>query len=483
MPITVTRPFILLISAAFLCACPDDVDSVRSAGDAGMDPDLSSDVEFGADDGLPSCSIATDREDFALGAGERVCFPVEISEGGELQLPTPSGARIWLRDDGQVCMRAAAVEAETTEEVVLEVYCNNPNGSVPVTATQPLTLVTRPVTFRRFAAWQENVDGPLAREYFGMFIDEVDTNSLYVYGGFHYEPKQFTPGFDLWRLDLEREQWTELEWAGEGHQMSGFGTARWPGTRTVLLYGGIEALPDGFALPFGLTQLDYATDPPTFTKLSPSGSPFSGTYQPALFYDQNREVFITVGGQGLSSTHMSIATFDPAANSWAPLDSEGDPEFGKPDGRTGYFWAYDSGTRRLIAYSGERGGADWACNCADDTWLLELEHETPRWRRLDLPDEPIGRRNGLFAFDPVNERFLVFGGTRDGQNSTPGLFALELDHGRERWVQIPMPADGPPMRSSGAMVFDASRHRMLLGFGNGAAVYADLWELALDGAL
>ncbi len=472
---------LVLTGAWFFCACGGS--EVQRAGDAGPREDVGTHEDAAVEP--TSCTIDADIDrNLSVGAGERRCFSLAVTEGGEVQPPSATTARVWLREDGLVCVRAAAVGEETYEEIALEVHCDDPASDAPVVATHTVNLLTRPIGFRPLPAWQENVDGPLAREYFGIFIDEEDSDSLYVYGGFHYQPRQFTPGFDLWRLDLANETWTQLEWEGDGHRMAGFGAARWPGTRTALLFGGLEATGFGFALPFRLSVLDYAAEPPAFTALAPTGAPAAGTYQPALFYDEPRSQFIAVGGQDLSGTHMDITGFDPAANSWFRIPSEADPMFGRPDGRTGFFWAHDPAARRLIAYSGERGGNEQGgCNCADDTWLLELGQDPPRWRRLVLPGEPLGRRNGLFGFDPVNERFFVFGGTRDGMLTSAGLFALELDEGRERWVQIPLPdAGAPPVRSSGAMVFDPARRRMLLGFGNdGAAIYADLWEMALDG--
>ncbi len=90
----------------------------------------------------------------------------------------------------------------------------------------------------------------------------------------------------------------------------------------------------------------------------------------------------------------------------------------------------------------------------------------------------IGRRNGTFALDPLHHRLLVWGGTSDGRVTREGLLAFDLDRGHEGWSEVPTEGDAPA-RSSGGMVFDGQRQRMLVGFGNGARVYTDLWSLEL----
>ena len=63
-------------------------------------------------------------------------------------------------------------------------------------------------------------------------------------------------------------------------------------------------------------------------------------------------------------------------------------------------------------------------------------------------DPPIGRRNGAFALDPLGHRLLVWGGTADGATAFPGLYALDLDRGREAWHRVTTEG-APTVRAAG----------------------------------
>ena len=74
---------------------------------------------------------------------------------------------------------------------------------------------------------------------------------------------------------------------------------------------------------------------------------------------------------------------------------------------------------------------------------------------------------------------FIWGGTPDGEETYPGLYAFDLDRGEEAWSKVET-ALVPPERTSGMAVYDAARKRLVMGFGNGdGGVHADLWALNL----
>lgn len=415
---------------------------------------------------VPHCEITTEHRLKGVEGG-RVRGHLMI-EGpvAELSWTLPEGWRGTL-EEGEFDVRPAYVGQAQTVEIPLAYTCDGQaeQGTLPIDVSL--------LYWTQITPWRGD-GGPIAREYFSMWIDPADSERLMVFGGFHYVPQQFTVAWDTWVLDLESEQWAAMEPAGTAPQLAGGGIASLPDASTSFYYGGLSA---GNTLPFSIARFDYGGLPTWRTlQIDDVGE---GTYQPAFFYDAPRDRFLAIGGQGPEATHMTVHAFDHRTSSWSEVPVADGPE---PTGRTGFFWAYDPATDRFVAFGGDQGGEreeHWDCDCAEDTWALELGEDPPRWVQLAGPQDPlIGRRNGAFTLDPIGHRLLVWGGTADGANTFEGLFALDLDRGHEGWTQVET-VDMPPQRSSGAGVYDAPRQRVLMGFGNGARTYGDLWALHL----
>jgi hypothetical protein len=448
----VTLVFTLLIGAL---GCPGD------AGD-----DAGETIDAGDDGGTVACTVALDDDDgaVALSAGATATFAVSGDEG-QLTVTAPSSFIASI--DGEMLVVTAPTLLDASGTLVVLRDCGG------ATSTVELALSVRPVAFTQLPTWTPGTNGPPGREYFAMRTDPVRPDNLIVHGGFHYEPEQFTIAWDSWIFSFVDETWTSAQQIGAPPQTGGASLAVIAGDTNAYLYGGIGEEGENFILPFTLSKVQIGPDSLRFTAVNPTGAPATGDYQPAFFYDAPRGRLIAVGGQGVSGFHMDVKAFDPASEAWASVAvAAGDA----PTGRNGFFWVYDDVTERFVVFSGEQGGPDWACNCAEDTWALSLDEDPPVWREIVAADAPPGRRNGTFALDPLSHRMLIWGGTSDGQTTQPGLFALNLDEGNETWVELPTTGDAP-IRSSGAMVFDAPRARMVVGFGNDSIVGAheDLW--------
>jgi hypothetical protein len=322
------------------------------------------------------------------------------------------------------------------------------------------------------------VPGPAAREYFALWIDEADPDRVLLFGGFTYLPKQFTPAWDAWELDLVAETWSELTTAAAPQQPGGR-VAPVPGASATLYFGGVDAATN--STPYLLKRFDSAAEVLSWSDVNVEHALTSGAYTGAFVYDAPRNRYLVFGGvnsrNGLS-TRVDVFTPSPAGEPgrWEQLVPATDDG---PTGRMGFHYAYDAETQRFIVFSGDQQFSSWTPDLAQDTWALELGEDPVRWVRLaEASTPPLGRRNGAFALDPVGHRFFVWGGTADGASSFPGLHVLDLDRGAERWQEV-TPLNPPPERCSAGAVYDAARHRILAGFGNGDDVYADLWALEL----
>ncbi len=427
---------------------------------------------------LPTTVSVAQRGSLAISA------PLTVEGGVRLEdvtvtVTAPDGWRARYAD-GAVQGRAG----DATGDVIVDVSCPDADGALATVQVE-----VTPWVVSQLPVWVPGDTGPLGREYFNMWVDPVDADTMWLFGGFHYVPQQFTVGWDMWRYDLEGESWTEVEALTPAPQLAGAGLAVFPAGHDrageALRYGGLTG---DFGLPFSLTALRLSEAGATWSEAPVTGAPGAGAYQPATFYDPARDVVWTIGGQGAGGTHADVARYDVQAATWSSVDVA----FGSlPSGRTGFFWVFDEARDRFLMAFGEQGGAAQGCHCAHDTWMLDLSVTPPRWTPLATgAAQQIGRRNGAFALDPVERRLFVFGGTADGASTFPGLWMLDLDEVDAYDFSAAMPADilwhevdidaAIPLRSSGAMVYDAARHRMVLGFGNGqAGVHRDLWAIDL----
>jgi len=340
-------------------------------------------------------------------------------------------------------------------------------------ATQALDLSVRSLRWSPLPAWTEGDDGPRNREYGAMWLDPVDQDAFFAFGGFHYRPSQFTPANELWRYDLAVERWTRID-APDAPFRPGASVALVDGAPH--LFGGLA----GNDTPSSLFRIDTESTPTSFTEvaLAHQGDA-TGDYQPSFIYDAPRDRLIAAcGANNAWGTHCRVRVIDLETGAVTQPEITGP----SPEGRGGHFWVHDAQTERLIVFSGFRSGGISGDTFFDDTWALELAESPMRWVQLATGDEGIveGRRNGVFVLDPVGHRMFVWGGTPDGSTSAPGLYALDLERGHETWEEVSPQGDAPPARASGHGIYDANRARIVAGFGNGdGGLFGDLWALSL----
>jgi hypothetical protein len=405
--------------------------------------------------------------------------PVAVVAGGRVRIELPASLAVELLtvtstegvtatiEEGGVAISVRA--GYQSRDASLALACAHGEITVPV-AIAPLRMV--PLT-----TWTSSESAPAAREYFAWWIDPSDADALLLYGGFVYQPRQFTPSSEMWRFDLAALAWSRVSVIGDPPPPGGR-VAPGRGSET-LYFGGATLRADGsLATPPTLMSVAIDGDSARFTA-APSITGAPGSYTGAFVHDTARDRWLSVCGVDTSSPrglHCDVDVYTPERG-FERLDVEGEP----PPGRYGFHHVYDAETDRVIVFGGQIGPAN--LDIAGDTWALELapdgDASRPRWTRL-FDDAPgiSRRRNGAYALDPEGHRLFVWGGTPDGATSVPGLDVLSLDRGTETWTHVDLPEDVPP-RTSGAGIYDPVRHRILWGLGNDDALYTDLHALEL----
>lgn len=498
-----------IAAAALLVACDDDPkadnpaeDTTETADGTVLDldmidptdapdatsPDATEDtretdaVADATPDARPSCRVELrGGQSLDVGAGSALTLALVAHEGAVPTLAAstalPEG---WSATVDGLTLRVDAGYAPVDEAVRIQLDdgCDTPGDGLAV------DVVARAASWQLLASWNASTpDAPPAREYFAMWVEPHKPDALHIFGGFHYAPQQFTPAADLWRFDLGSEDggWQELSTsAGTAPVRGGMGRATIEQSARHYFFGGLARNGNDFSLPFTLSSLDIVNDSALWTTLTPTSPPSSGSYQPAFFFDEPRRRFLAVGGQDLDGSHMKIAAYKATENTWESLPVADGTQ---PSGRSGFFWVHDPVTERLIVFSGDQGSNTVACNCATDTWALELAEEPMRWVELATDGfVPPARRNGAYVLDPVGRRMVIWGGTANSRTAVPGVFAFELERGQEGWYELPVSSTSvqAPPRASAQGTWDAARDRIVFGFGNTLeAIYHDLWALEL----
>ncbi len=369
----------------------------------------------------------------------------------------------------------------TGELTVLEVSPSQlrlriPHGRSECTLTAVLgtSRASFPISIRRFA-WQalpewDRTSGPIGREYFSLW-KSWDSSGLWLFGGFVYEPMQFTPNHELWHFTFADNRWTrqgELTIAPGGARVASSAT-------TTMIFGGANIAADrSLETP---RNAQFIREEGAQIHLEAAPTPPLGSYTGGFIHDTKRDRFVSFCGAD-SSAGFNCRVQSFSSGVWSPVQTRGTA----PTPRNGFHFAFDAVSDRVIVYGGDRGGQGWADGILGDVYTLTFDSNdsaglSAEWQELLAAgaEQPL-RRNGAWVYDPTNNRLFVWGGTPDGRTSNEGLDVLTLDAGREAWWHLETSA---PSRTSAQGVLDAARGRVLWGFGNGAAVYADLWEMRL----
>jgi hypothetical protein len=407
------------------------------------------------------------------------CGPFASLEG----LSISEGGRAAVERTGDLADAALVFEGESLEVVAedarvlvypaygatagtIRVRCGELSFEAPV--------VIEPLGWTLVSEWDPATSGPPAREYGAWWIDEEAPRGLWIFGGFHYVPRQFTPASDLWFYDFGAGTWTEFP-TTDPPVAPGGRVAPGDTAGTVLYFGGSVSAPDGSTdTPPTLRALDYAAASPTWSE-APFQATAPGSYTGAFIRDERRDRWLSVCGADARSAagiNCRVHAYTPETG-WSLLPPAEGPI---PPGRYGFHYAYDEETDRVFVVSGQSGPEN--LDIIGDAWALDLSEDPPRWVMLAEDREGVRRRNGAFVLDPVGRRLFLWGGTADGATTVQGLYAIGVDRGREQWHTIEVPAE-VPMRTSGIGVYDREARRALFGFGNSRALYTDLWALDL----
>ena len=269
--------------------------------------------------------------------------------------------------------------------------------------------------------WTEVEYGPGPSGRFNhMMVYVPDRHQLFLFGGFSASDRIG----DTWVYDIEANEWTQLRPQDSPSPRSDAAIAYDEANGGVILHDGYcrdDSHPqDTWVYDFG--ENDWML-------MDPEESP-KPQYGHHMIYDSlNRKVVMYGGHWSYAGTSQhgysdGVWTYDYPSDTWTKVD----PAISLPS-RYWHTLAYDEDRGKMVVFGGS-GARDAVL---DDTWLYDLSTNT--WERLYTDEKPPERENSALVYDPVHEKFILFGGLREiGEPPLDDLWVLDSAEGD--WREI-----------------------------------------------
>lgn len=299
-------------------------------------------------------------------------------------------------------------------------------------------------------AWREvTVTGarPSARGHHAMVFDPIRQRVMLLGGRQHFAPiPKGSSLSDQWEWD--GAQWTQVMPAGaRPGKRTASSLSFDPGRNVVVLHGGFDDVDlsdtwewngqswvERSLLP--LPRSDFA-----FAQHSPRGE--------ALLFGG----YVTAGAVDLGDTYR----FE--GERWHRVQTTGPT----PPPRSGASLAYLDDT--AVLYGGRNGRV-----LLSDVWTLK-RGET-EWSQHPNVAAPVGRRQAAMGTDPIRKRIILFGGRNDTT-----LYDATWSWDGTDWARL-NPPQSPPARVDGVLLFDPVREELVLSgrVGANGKVFDDQWS-------
>jgi hypothetical protein len=258
---------------------------------------------------------------------------------------------------------------------------------------------------------------PQLSEHAGAFVPGEDGSggTIVVFGGSLGIPEncgfpERTYETTTWLYDVDCDSWSRLESASTPPGRARHTAIYDESNNRVLVYGGLGPggpLDDTWALDMGTRE---------WSLVETSGGPAPARLNHAAAYDPDGRMLVFGGNQGSSVIDIEpsndVWALDLASNTWSDVT----PAQAGPDPRLWVSALWDSDRSQLVIFG---GGDDSAftgnVDYFEDVWAWSDAGGAPGWEQLDAESrlQPEGRFWAGWTYDPVNQRYLLFGGHDD----------------------------------------------------------------------
>jgi len=245
---------------------------------------------------------------------------------------------------------------------------------------------------------------PTPRHSAVMVYDSAD-EVIILFGGYN-GTSQAT---DTWIFDCATEVWTEVTPEFSPPARMSHAMVYDSVNDKVIVFSGYS--PEG---PFKNDTWTYDSTTNTWEEMNLEESPHA-RYGAGYIFDEGNESMIIFGGN--SNGYFSDTwSYDYATNTWTELGPTTHPPALKWSGMT-----YDSVNHKSILF----GGDDILYHEVNETWIYgSLTNE---WEEREHTIAPPAREAFGFAYDSVNEKAILFGGTLYYPSTLNDTWAYDYD--------------------------------------------------------
>jgi hypothetical protein len=300
-------------------------------------------------------------------------------------------------------------------------------------------------------------------------IYEAPQDRLVIFGGFAGAGSLN----DVWALDLDTSEWTELSPTDGPPSARQFPAAVYDAPRDrMVVFGGSDGSGDVLD-PLWSLSLGSTVE---WTDLGGRRPP--RRWNAATVFDPTRRIMWVHGGMTWDIGGPEILT-----DLWSlPLGSmtgwNQPTTTGTPPGmRFGHSAVYDAARDRLVFFGGKE---DTLSTLLNDVWALTLSG-TPAWSQLSPSGTPPVERSFHSAvYDAVNDRMVVFGGST-GSGSLNDVWALSFA-GSLAWTELTPTGTPPPPLWGQSAALDGDGNRLIIFGGESGGRRNNVHALTLTGS-
>ena len=301
--------------------------------------------------------------------------------------------------------------------------------------------------------------GPAVRYSQSAFYDGA-TNSLFVWGGQH--SKSNLNFGDFWQasnvIGSSNLKWTVITAKGGPSARYGQTGLYDSGSNRLLIFGGSTGTcQNDYHI---LQHANVQGGSPTWLTITPAGTAPSARVLQASAYDPGSNTIMIFGGSNCKTTYFNDVWVLSNANdvtsqpTWTQLSPAGTP----PSARESSTAIYDPTSNSLIVYGGDAGASPFG-----DMWILSHANGTggtPTWSQfLPLNSGPVARSGHTATYDSVNNIMTVYGGF-DGSSILSDVWTLSGANGQTGTATWNEGVSGQPRRFNSS-VYDPVSNEMI----------------------
>ncbi|MFN3239955.1 MAG: hypothetical protein ACE37K_00410 [Planctomycetota bacterium] len=273
---------------------------------------------------------------------------------------------------------------------------------------------------------------------------DPNTNRVLIYGGLTATPSQSTN--EMWSFN---GQWTQLAPVGAtarwGHQMVTDTT-----NNRLITFGGRSP-----------TISSLANDTRAWTGNSwtviPTANAPSARFLYGMAYDSNRNVVVLFGGRSGFAPNNQTWEFD--GTNWTQVVTANTPAAREEMGMV-----FDASLNRVVMF----GGCDESTQTIfGDTWWFDGVD----WVDVSPASSPAPRFRGSMVYDSNRSRTVYYGGF-DGTS----ILEQTLEYSGGEWSTVPPAGNNPTNATEALGAYDPLREKFVLFGGFGGGFSNETWE-------